>query len=188
MPDIGPCPAGPDQPPTLSLSPPQQDPSLSCLSQLDPPLTRLSRLDPPSLWPDCRPHSWICRCRGFLGRIHRYPFYSVAGVATLTGADVCAATGLPDGAPQPPDVERSKRSMFCYCCPFCIAPSIVDARTSIPPKNEATDAFVLTTVTSTSATSASKGYDLYGVHTGLYSSRNTHIRFQHIGSYLWLLL
>jgi hypothetical protein len=43
--------------------------------------------------------SWICRCRGLLGRICRFPFYSIAGANTMTGADACAAVGLPGGAP-----------------------------------------------------------------------------------------
>jgi hypothetical protein len=62
-------------------------------------LLRSSRLDPPSLWLDRRLHGWIRRCRGLPGRIHRYPFYYAAGADTLTGADACAAVGLPGGAP-----------------------------------------------------------------------------------------
>jgi hypothetical protein len=57
---------------------------------------------------------------------------------------------------------------------FCVALPIVDARTSTPPKNEVTAACLSTTTTSTSSTSALRGYHLHGLHTGLYSNRNTH--------------
>jgi hypothetical protein len=43
---------------------------------------------------------------------------------------------------------------------FCVASPIVDARTSTPPEEQATDACLPTTATSTSATSASRGYRL----------------------------
>jgi hypothetical protein len=57
--------------------------------------------------------------------------------------------------------------------PFCcVALPIVDARTSTPPEDQASAACLPTATTSTSATSASRGYHLLGAHTGLFSSRN----------------
>jgi hypothetical protein len=57
--------------------------------------------------------------------------------------------------------------------PFCcVALPIVNARTSTPPEDQASVACLPTATTSTSATSASRGYHLLGKHTGLYSSRN----------------
>jgi hypothetical protein len=97
------------------------------------------------------------------------PFYSVASAATLTSAGVATLAVLLDHQAQ----KEIIRYTFHCCCPFCVAPSTIDARTSTPPKNEAVTACLLTTTTSTSATSASMGYHPHGVHTGLYSSRNT---------------
>jgi hypothetical protein len=57
--------------------------------------------------------------------------------------------------------------LFC-----CVALPTIDARTSTPPEEQATAGCLPTTVTSTSATSASRDYRLFGVHTGLYSSCN----------------
>jgi hypothetical protein len=57
--------------------------------------------------------------------------------------------------------------LFC-----CVTLPTVDARTSTPLEEQATAACLLTTTTLTSATSASRGYRLLEVHTGLYSSRN----------------
>jgi hypothetical protein len=81
--------------------------------------------------------------------------------------------------------------LFC-----CVALSIVDARTSTPPEDQAFAARLPTATTSTSATSASRGYRLFGAHTGLYSSRNIRTimtlrlrgGFQPVGSYLRPLL
>jgi hypothetical protein len=98
-PNAGPCPVGPTPPPTPSSSPPKLDPSLSLLSRSDPPLSRPSRPDPSSLWLDRHLHGWIHRCRGFLDRIRRYPFYSAAGATTLTGAYAYAVAGLLGEAP-----------------------------------------------------------------------------------------
>jgi hypothetical protein len=57
--------------------------------------------------------------------------------------------------------------------PFCcVALSIVDARTSTPPEDQASVERLPTATTSTSATSGSRGYHLLGAHIGLYSSRN----------------
>jgi hypothetical protein len=57
--------------------------------------------------------------------------------------------------------------------PFCcVALPIVDARTSTPPKDQASAARLPTVTTSTSATSAFRGYRLLGAHTGHYFSRN----------------
>jgi hypothetical protein len=61
------------------------------------------------------------------------------------------------------------RLLLLVCC---VALPTVDARTSTPPKEQASIACLLTAATSTSATSASRGYHLLGVHTGLFSSRN----------------
>jgi hypothetical protein len=78
---------------------------------------------------------------------------------------------------------------------FCVTSPIVDPRASTPPEEQACAACLLTTATSTSANSASRGYRLLGVHTGLYSNSNirtlTTLRlegFQPVGSYLRLLL
>jgi hypothetical protein len=60
------------------------------------------------------------------------------------------------------------------CCPVCVASPTVDARTSTPPEEQATTACLPTTTISTSSTSASMGYHLFGVHIGLYSSYNIH--------------
>jgi hypothetical protein len=57
--------------------------------------------------------------------------------------------------------------LFC-----CVDLPTVDARTSTPPNEQATVACLPTTATSTSATSASRGYRPLEVHTGPYSSRN----------------
>jgi hypothetical protein len=55
---------------------------------------------------------------------------------------------------------------------YCVALPTVDAQTSTPPEEQATAACLPTTATSTSSTSASRGYCLLEVHIGLYSSRN----------------
>jgi hypothetical protein len=84
---------------------------------------------------------------------------------------MCAAVGLPGGAPRRPDDRRSKKvGMLVLFC--CVALLIVDVRTSTPPEKQAIVVCLPTTTTSTSATSASRGYHLLGVHTSLYSSRN----------------
>jgi hypothetical protein len=89
----------------------------------------------------------------------------------MTSADTCVADGLPGGAPRRPDDRRSKKVglLVLFCC---VPLSIVDARTSTPPEEQAIAACLPTTTTSTSATKASRGYRLLGAHTGLYSSRN----------------
>jgi hypothetical protein len=56
--------------------------------------------------------------------------------------------------------------LFC-----CVTLPTVDARTSTP-EEQATAACLPTTTISTSATSTSRGYRLFGVHTDLYSSCN----------------
>jgi hypothetical protein len=103
----------------------------------------------------------------------RYPFYSAAGADTMIGADACTAVGLHGRAPQRPDDQRSKK--VALLCSFVVSPSpIVDARTSTPPKEQASTACLPIATTSTSATSASRGSRHLGAHTGLYSSRNIH--------------
>jgi hypothetical protein len=57
--------------------------------------------------------------------------------------------------------------LFC-----CVALPTINARTSTPSEEHATDACIPTATTSTSATSPSRGYRLLGAHTGLYSSHN----------------
>jgi hypothetical protein len=59
--------------------------------------------------------------------------------------------------------------MMLFCC---VALPTNDARTWTPPEEQATAACLPTTATSTSATSASRGYSLLEVHTGLYSNHN----------------
>jgi hypothetical protein len=61
---------------------------------------------------------WIRHCRGLPYRIRRYPFYFVAGTATMTSADACAVVGLPGGAPRRPDDRRSKKVdlLVLFCC------------------------------------------------------------------------
>jgi hypothetical protein len=169
------CPAC-QTPPTRSSAgpcPTRTAMSLSSRSSpsLDPSLLRPSRLDSPSLWLDRRLPSWIHRCRGLSGRIHRYPFYSAADAATMTGADACAATDLSGGAPGCSNDRRSKKVglLVLFCC---VALPTVDARTSTPPEKQATVACLPTTATSTSTTSTSRGYRLLEIHTSLYSSRN----------------
>jgi hypothetical protein len=144
---------------------------LSRPSRPDSTLLRPFRLDLTSLWLDRRLPGWIRRCRGLPDRICRYPFYSAVCTATMTDADACAAVSLPGGAPRRPDDRRSKKVdlLVLFCC---VALPNVDARTSTPPKEQATVVCLPTTATSTSATSASRGYRLLGVHTGLYSSHN----------------
>jgi hypothetical protein len=88
-------------------------------------------------------------------------------------ADGCADVGLLGGVPRRPD-ERSKKVPSLLLLSFCVASSIVDARTSTPLKNEVVVACLSITTISTSATSASRSYHLHGVHTGLYSNRNIH--------------
>jgi hypothetical protein len=89
----------------------------------------------------------------------------------MTGADACAAVGLPGGALWRPDDRRSRNVglpvSFC-----CVVLPIVDARTSTPPEEQVSAACLPTATISTSATSASTGYRLLGAYTGLYSSRN----------------
>jgi hypothetical protein len=138
---------------------------------LDPSLLRPSRLDSSSLWSDRHLPGWIRRCRGLSGRIHRGPFYSVAGAATMTGADACAVADLSGGVPRCSDNRRSKK--VCLLVLFsCVALPTVDARTSTPPEKQATIACLPTTATSTLTTSTSRGYRLLEIHTRLYSSRN----------------
>jgi hypothetical protein len=57
--------------------------------------------------------------------------------------------------------------LFC-----CVVPPTIDDRTSTPTKEQAIVVCLLTTSTSTSGTSASRGYCVLGVHTDLYSSHN----------------
>ena len=109
-------------------------------------------------------HGWIRRCRGLPGRIHSYPFYSVAGAATMTSTDTCDVIGLPGGAPRRTNDRRSKKVGLLVL--FCWSPSlIVDARTLTPPEEQASVACLPTAATSTSATSTSRGYRLLGAHT-----------------------
>jgi hypothetical protein len=131
-PRAGPCPTGPALPPFRSS--PSLDLSLPRHSQLDSLLLRPSQLDLSSLWPDRRLLGWICQCRGLAGRIRCYPFYSAAGATTMTGADACAATGLPGGAPRRPNDRRSKKVglLVIFCC---VALPIVDTQTSTFLKN-----------------------------------------------------
>jgi hypothetical protein len=147
------------------------DLSLSRSSRPNSPLLRPSRLDPSFLWPDSHLPGWIRRRCGLLDRIRLYPLYSAAGAATMTGADACAATGLPSRAPRRPDDRRRKKVglLVLFCC---VALPTVDTGTSTPPEAQATVACLPTTTTSTSATSASRGYRLLRVHTGVYSSRS----------------
>jgi len=72
----------------------------------------------------------------------------------MTGADACAAVGLPGGAPWRLDDRRSKKVdlLVLFCC---VALPIVDARTSTPPEDQTFAARLPTATTSTSATSAS---------------------------------
>jgi hypothetical protein len=69
---------------------------------------------------------WIRRCHGLPGQIYRYPFYSIAGAATLTGADARADISLPGGAPQRPD-EKSNKVISLLVLFCCVAPPIFDA-------------------------------------------------------------
>jgi hypothetical protein len=112
---------GPPQAPARLALPCHAPPSSSV-----PSLPRPSRPDP--------------RCCGLLGSIRRpfdliassrpdpslpwpsrpdpsFPFYSAAGADTMTGADACAAVGLPGGAPRRPNDRRSKKvgmlMLFC---------------------------------------------------------------------------
>jgi hypothetical protein len=57
--------------------------------------------------------------------------------------------------------------LFC-----CVALPIVDARMSTPPEEQAPVVCLLTSATSTSANSTSRGYRLLRIHIGLFSSRN----------------
>lgn len=103
------------------------------------------------------------------------PSVPLAGATTLTDTNTRAAAGLPSWAPRRPDDGRSKKVLALLLLLFCcVALLIIDARTLTPPKNEVAIVCLPTTTTSTSATLASRGYHLHGVHTGLYSSRNTH--------------
>jgi hypothetical protein len=56
--------------------------------------------------------------------------------------------------------------LFC-----CVALPIVDTRTSTFPEEQVPAACLPTSTTSTSANSASKGYRLLRIHTGLFSNR-----------------
>jgi hypothetical protein len=83
-----------------------------------------------------------------------------------------------------------------------VIPSIIDAQTSTPKDDPQRTRLLLGVskpqqpTTSTSATSAFRNYHLLGMHTNLYSNRNTRtltsVRlwggFQPVGSYLQLLL
>jgi hypothetical protein len=115
----------------------------------------------------------------------------------MTGADTCAVVGLPGRASRCSNNRRSKKVglLVLFCC---VVPPTIDDRTSTPTKEQAIVVCLLTTSTSTSGTSASRGYCVLGVHTDLYSSHNirtlTTLRlrgggggFQPIGSYFWLL-
>jgi hypothetical protein len=135
-------------------------------------LVRPSRLGPPPLWLDRCLYGWIRRCRGFPDRIRRYPFFSAASTTTLTDVDECAVTGLPGEAPRRPITERSKKALRLLLFFCCVGLPTVDARTSTPPEEQASAACLPTATTSTSATSASRGYRYLGTHTGLCSSRN----------------
>jgi hypothetical protein len=144
---------------------------MSRLPRLGPRCCDLPRLDPSSLWSDRRLHGWIHRCPSFPDRIRRYPFFSAAGAATLIDAEACAVAGFPGEAPRRQVTERSKKALRLLLS-FYVTSSIVDARTSTPPEEQTHAACLPTAATSTSATSASRGYHLLGAHTGLYSSHN----------------
>jgi hypothetical protein len=157
-------------------------------------LLRPFRLDPSSLWSDCVfPVGSVAVVAFPAGSV--VPLLFCRGPAgTMIGADACAAVGLPGGAPCRLDDRRSRKVglSVSFCC---IALPIVDTRTSTPPGDQASAACLPTATTSTSATSASRGYRLLGAHTGPYSSRNirtiTMLRlggFQPVGSYFRPLL
>jgi hypothetical protein len=94
--------------------------------------------------------SWLRHCRGLSGRIRHYPFYSAAGAATMTSADVWT-------------IEEARRSV-CRCSIVVSPSSFVDARTSTTPEKQASAASFLNATTSTSTTSASRGYHLLSAH------------------------
>jgi hypothetical protein len=96
---------GPAQAPARLDTPRRPPPSSP---SLDPSLSRPSRTDPRC----CdlsgsirRPFGWIASSRPdpSLSWPSRpdptFPFFSAAGTDTMTGADACAAVGLPGGAP-----------------------------------------------------------------------------------------
>jgi hypothetical protein len=165
----GPCPAGPTLPATPVIA--FAGSVAVAAFPVGSPLVRPSWLDPPSLWPD---------------RV--FPAGSVAAVAFPIGSVIpllfCRGRGHYDRRRRvrccrPPwrgssTSGRSKKQGGPTCwCSFVVSPSpIVDARTSTPPEEQASVACFPTTATSTSATSASRGYCLFGAHTGLYSSHN----------------
>jgi hypothetical protein len=124
------------------------------------------------LWLDRRLHGWICRCRGFPDPIHRHPFISAAGATTLTGTDARAVVGLAGEAPRRSIAERSKTALRLLLLFCCVALPIVDARTSTLHEEQVPAACLPTSATSTSANSASRGYRLLRIHTGLFYSRN----------------
>jgi hypothetical protein len=133
-------------------------------------LLRPSRPDPSSLWTDCV-----------------FPAGSVVAVAFSTRSVVpllfCRGRGHHDlrrpvrccwppwwgslTSGQSKKQEGRPASALLLCLP-----ADVDARTSTPPKDQASAACLPTATTSTSATSASRGYRLLGAHTDLYSSHN----------------
>jgi hypothetical protein len=55
-------------------------------------------------------------------------------VATLIGADACAAVGLPGGAPRRPNKRRSKKVLGLLVLFCSAAPPTVDTRTSTPQR------------------------------------------------------
>jgi hypothetical protein len=63
---------------------------------------------------------WIHRCHVLPGRIRRYPFYSVASATTMTGADTCAAVGLPGRLLDVRTIVEARRSA-CWCS-FVVSP------------------------------------------------------------------
>jgi hypothetical protein len=94
--DTGPCPAGPAPPPTPFIA------FVGFVAAAAFPagstLLRPFRRDPPSLWLDRIFLAGSVAAVAFPAGSAVSPFYSAAGADTMTGADACAAVGLPGGA------------------------------------------------------------------------------------------
>jgi hypothetical protein len=150
-----------------------------------------------------RRHRWFRRCRGLPGRIHVAAAFSARSAIPLAGSP---SSWLDSSLPWPSRPDPTIPLLLCsgrghpdrrrrVLPPASLAGLLDDRTTEVARRSLAWCSFVASPrrpltlerqhprrtrpqhcSTSTSATSASRGYHLHKVHTGLYSSHNVRTR------------